>query len=300
MVDTTDDWIETRTGIKERRVVGAGEAASDLAIEAAQKALKDAGLTADKIDLIIVATISPDMIFPSTACLVQTRLGAACPAFDLSAACAGYPYGLAIATDLVRSGAYQYILVIASEAISRFVDWTDRTTCILFGDGAGATVIGKSGEGATILSTYLGAEGNYGDLLKIPGGGSRIPATQESVQEKLHTLKMNGAEVFKLAIRYMAKAAEEAVKKAGLSMDDITLFIPHQANLRIIHALARHMKLSRSKIFVNLEKYGNMSAASTIVALDEALKEGRIQKGDKVLLVAFGAGLTWASCVLQW
>jgi len=300
MVDTTDEWIHSRTGIRERRIVEKGQATSDLAYEAALVALASAKIDAKALDLIIVATISPDMYFPSTACLVQTRLGATCPAFDISAACSGFPYGLTLATHLIQSGCYKNILVIGAEAISEFIDWTDRSTCVLFGDGAGATVVGLSTDGSGILSTYLGADGSHWDLLQIPAGGSRIPTSKKSVDEKLHTLKMSGAEVFKLATRYMGDAALKALELANLKMEDISLFIPHQANLRIINALAKRLDLPMEKIFLNLHKYGNMSAASTVVALVEAVQEGRVKKGDKILIVAFGAGLTWGSCVIQW
>ena len=299
-VDTTDEWIQSRTGIKERRVVEKDQATSDLAYEAGVVALRDAKISPKELDLIIVATISPDMYFPSTACLVQARLGATCPAFDLSAACSGFPYSLALATHLISSGFYRNILVIGAEVISGLIDWSDRSTCVLFGDGAGATVVGRSTDGSGILSTYLGADGNHWDLLQIPAGGSRLPATQATIENKMHTLKMSGAEVFKLAIRYMGEAATKALELANLTIDDISLFIPHQANLRIIDALAKRLNIPMEKIFLNLQKYGNMSAASTAVALVEAVQEGRIKKGDKILVVAFGAGLTWGSCVIQW
>ncbi len=300
MVETTDEWIQTRTGIKERRIAADHEAASDLAIKAAQNALKNAGIKAEQLDLIIVSTVTGDTIFPSTACLVQAAIGANCGAFDLSAACSGYPYGLTMASHLIASGEYKYILVVATEVLSRFLDWKDRSTCVLFGDGAGATVIGHSDDDTGILSTYLGADGKFGDLLKLPAGGSRIPPSVESIQKGQHTLEMSGTEVFKLAVRRMGEACDEAVKRAGLTMDDISLLIPHQANLRIINGLAKHLKTPMEKVFVNVHKYGNMSAASTLVALIEAIEEGRIKKGDNVLLVAFGAGLTWASCVIKW
>jgi len=300
MVDTTDEWIRTRTGIQERRLAGEGQAASDLAYEAAKEALHNARTESSELDLIIVATVSGDMIFPATACLVQTRLGAKCPAFDLQAACAGFPYGLTLATHLIASGLYEKILVIGAEVMSAFIDWKDRSTCVLFGDGAGAAVMGPSSGKSAVLSTHLGADGSYWDLLKIPAGGSRMLTTVETVQQKLHTLKMEGAEVFKLATRYMADAALKAIELAGLKIEDISLFIPHQANLRIIHALAKRLKIPMEKVFVNVHKYGNMSAASTVVALAEAVKEDRIKKGDKILIVAFGSGLTWASSVIQW
>ena len=240
------------------------------------------------------------MYFPSTACILQNKLGATCPAFDLGAACAGYPYALTVATHLIQSGQYQNILVVATEAISKFIDWSDRSTCVLFGDGAGATVIGTSRDNSKILSTYLGAAGEHADLLHIPAGGSRLPTSHETLDKKQNTLKMCGSDVFKLAVRYMAEAANQAMERADLKMEDIDLFIPHQANLRIIDALAKRLKLSKDKIYVNVQRYGNMSAASTVVALVEAAELGRIKKGDKVLLVAFGAGLAWSSCVIQW
>ncbi|MFA5143891.1 MAG: beta-ketoacyl-ACP synthase III [Candidatus Omnitrophota bacterium] len=300
MVDTTDEWITTRTGIKERRIARQDEATSDMAAEAARRALADAKLTAADIDLIIVATITPDMFFPATACLVQEKIGArTVPAFDVSVACSGFIYGLAIAKEFIASGAYKHALVIAAEKLSAITDWTDRNTCVLFGDGAGAAVLGPVEKGG-ILSVYLGANGKQGDLIKLPAGGSRIPPTKKSIEGNLHFIKMNGAELFKHAVKIMADAALEATKPLGLTADDISLVIPHQANIRILNAVAKRMGLTKEKIYLNIEKYGNMSAASSAVALVEAVKAGRIKKGEKMLLDAFGGGLTWGAIVIEW
>ncbi|MDP2912452.1 MAG: beta-ketoacyl-ACP synthase III [Candidatus Omnitrophota bacterium] len=300
MVDTTDEWITTRTGIKERRIARADEATSDMATEAAKRALNDAGLKAEAIDLIIVATITPDMLFPATACLVQDKIGArTVPAFDISVACSGFIYGLAIANQFIGSGTYRHALVIAAEKLSAITDWNDRSTCVLFGDGAAAAVLGPVEKGG-ILSAYLGANGKQGELIKLPAGGSRIPATKKSVDDRLHFIKMNGVELFKHAVKVMAEAALEATRPLGLKAEDISLVIPHQANLRILNAVAKKMGLSKDKIYLNIDKYGNMSAASSAVALVEAVKEGRIKKGDKILLDAFGGGLTWGAIVIEW
>lgn len=300
IVDTTDEWITTRTGIKERRLARDDEATSDMATEAAKRALKDAGLKPEDIDLIIVATITPDMFFPATACLVQEKIGARqVPAFDISVACSGFIYGLAIAKQFISSGIYKHALIIAAEKLSSITDWSDRSTCVLFGDGAGAAVLGPVDKGG-ILSMCLGADGKQGDLIKLPAGGSRIPATKKSIEDKLHFIKMNGAELFKHAVRIMADAALEATRPLGLKADDLNLVIPHQANIRILNAAAKRMGLSQDKIYLNIEKYGNMSAASSAVALVEAVEEGRIKKGDKILLDAFGGGLTWGAIVIEW
>lgn len=300
MVDTTDEWITTRTGIKERRIARKDEATSDMAAEASKRALKDAGLTAEDIDLIIVATITPDMFFPATACIVQEKIGAkSVPAFDISVACSGFIYGLAIANQFIGSGAYHHALVIGAEKLSSITDWSDRATCVLFGDGAGAAVLGPVEKGG-ILSVHLGANGSEGDLLKLPAGGSRIPATKKSIDDKLHFVKMNGSELFKHAVKIMADAALAATKPLNLKAEDISLVIPHQANLRILEAVGRRMGLSKEKIYLNIDRYGNMSAASSAVALVDAVKEGRIKRGDKILLDAFGAGLTWGAIVIEW
>ena len=300
MVDTTDEWITTRTGIKERRIARADEATSDMATEAAKRALADAKLKPEDIDLIIVATITPDMFFPATACILQAKLGARMvPAFDVSVACSGFIYGLAIANQFVKSGTYKYALVVAAEKLSAITDWSDRSTCVLFGDGAGAAVVGPVDKGG-ILSVYLGANGKVGDLIKLPAGGSKIPATRKSIDDKLHFIKMNGTELFKHAVKIMADAALEAAKPLGLKGSDISLVIPHQANIRILKAVARRMGLTEDKLYLNIEKYGNMSAASSAVALVDAVKEGRIKRGDKILLDAFGGGLTWGAIIMEW
>lgn len=300
MVETTDEWITTRTGIKERRIARCDEATSDMATEAARNALRDAGLTAADIDLIIVATITPDMFFPATACLVQEKIGARhVPAFDISVACSGFIYGLAIADRFIASGVYKHALVIAAEKLSAITDWSDRNTCVLFGDGAGAAVLGPVEKGG-ILSVCLGANGKEGDLIKLPAGGSRIPATKKSIEDKLHFIKMNGVELFKHAVKIMADAALGATQPLGLKAEDLALVIPHQANIRILKAVAKRMGLTEDKIYLNIEKYGNMSAASSAVALVEAIKSGRIKRGDKILLDAFGGGLTWGAIVIEW
>ncbi len=300
MVDTTDEWIQSRTGIKERRIAKQGQGSSDLASQASLEALKNAGLKPSDLDLIIVATISGDMLFPSTACLVQAKIGATCPSFDLAAACSGFPYAMSVAQGLILSGQYKNILVVGSEVLSGFIDWKDRSTCVLFGDGAGAAIISEVPSGKGILSTYLASDGKYADLLKIPAGGSAIPPTLESIEQKLHTLKMNGAEVFKLAVRNMGDAAMKAIQLAGIKTEQVDLLIPHQANLRIIQAVADRVNMPMEKVFINLDKYGNMSSASTIVALYEAVKTKRVHPGNYVVLVAFGSGLTWASSVMKW
>jgi 3-oxoacyl-[acyl-carrier-protein] synthase-3 len=271
-----------------------------MATEAARRALKNAKLKPEDVDLIIVATITPDMFFPATACLVQNKLGARnVPAFDVSVACSGFIYALAIAKQFISSGAYKHALVIASEKLSSITDWSDRSTCVLFGDGAGAAVLGPVEKGG-ILSFYLGANGEEGDLIKLPAGGSRIPATKDSIDNKLHFIKMNGTELFKHAVKVMADAALETTRPLGLKAEDISLVIPHQANIRILNAVAKRMGLAEEKIFLNIERYGNMSAASSAVALVEAVEQGRIKKGDKILMDAFGGGLTWGALVIEW
>ncbi len=300
IVDTTDEWITTRTGIKERRLAAKNEATSDLAARAAQEALKNARLQPEKVELIIVATVTPDMQFPSTACLIQKALHAphaAC--FDLSAACAGFVYGLEMARHSIASGAYRNALVCGAEVMSSITDWKDRSTCVLFGDGAGACVLGTVASGG-IMATHLGSDGSMSELLMVPAGGSRMPSSHQTVEEGLHYVKMRGNELFKVAVNAMAKAAHEAVIKAGIKCEDIDLVIPHQANVRIITAVAKKLGLPEDRIFLNIERYGNMSAASTAVALCEAVKEGRVKRGDIVLLDAFGAGLVWGACVIKW
>lgn len=300
-VETSDVWIVERTGIKARRIAEASIATSDLATRAAEIALADAGISAEEIDLIIVATVTPDMFLPATACIVQDNLKAnKAAAFDLSAACSGFSYGLAVGSMFIRNGIYRKVLVIGAEVLSKVLDWTDRNTCILFGDGAGAAVLGEVETGYGILGMDLGADGSGGDLLKLPAGGSRQPASLETCQNRLHFLQMNGNEVFKFAVRIMGESALKALEDAGLTPDDIDCLIPHQANTRIIKSAAKRLQVPLEKVFVNVDKYGNTSAASIPIALDEAAKSGRLQKGNLVVLVGFGAGLTWASCVLKW
>ena len=301
MVDTSDEWIVKRTGIKERRIARVDEATSDMALCAAKQALKSAKLKPEDIDLIIVATITPDMFFPSTACIVQQRLGINnIPAFDINVACSGFMYGIAIASQFIKCGTYKHVLIIAAEKMSSVTDWSDRSTCVLMGDGAGAAVLGEV-EDNGILSVYLGADGSKGDLLKMPAGGSRIPATIQSVEARLHYMKMNGNELFKYAVKLMADAARHVTEPLGLKGEDIDLVIPHQANIRILNAVAKRMGIDPSKkVYLNIAKYGNMSAASSAVALAEAVEEGRIKKGDIILLDAFGAGLTWGAILIKW
>lgn len=301
MVETNDEWIVTRTGIRERRLAAAEEATSDLALHASKKAIAAAGLTPEDIDLIIVSTITPDMFFPSTACLLQDKLGAKkAAAFDLSAACSGFIYGLATASNMIATGMYKHVLVVGAETLSRITDYTDRNTCILFGDGAGAVVLGQVEEGRGFRSFELGADGSGGELLKVCGGGSRVPASAESLSAKQHYIQMAGNDVFKFAVRIMGSAAEDALQKAGMTKEDITLLVPHQANIRIINSAVNRLDLSDDKVMVNLDKYGNMSAASIPVALAEAVEQNRVKEGDCLVLVGFGGGLTWGASVLVW
>jgi 3-oxoacyl-[acyl-carrier-protein] synthase III len=300
MVDTSDEWITTRTGIKERHVAAKHEATSDLAMKAAQKALEDAGLKADAVDLVVVATATPDMFFPATACFVQKGLGIKeGVAFDVSAACSGFLYALECARTMLESGSYKTALVIGAEKLSAITNWKDRSTCVLFGDGAGAAVLQRRSGPAGILSMYLRSDATHADILSVPGGGSRHPATADVVEKRLNTIHMEGKEVFKLAVHKMLSAAQQALKLANKKETDLALLIPHQANLRIIEAIAERVDIPRERIFVNVDKYGNMSAATTIVALDEARRQGRVRKGDLVELIAFGAGLTWGAAVIQ-
>lgn len=301
MVDTSDEWIRSRTGICQRRIADKNTATSDLCVLAAEKALEDAGITAEELDLIIVATFSPDMLIPSTACIVQDRIGAKnAGAFDLSAGCSGFLYGLATGSQFVASGAYDTVLVIGADTLSKFLDWEDRSTCILFGDGAGAVVLKSSPPNTGILSFYLGSDGSGADLLKMPAGGSRLPASQETIKERQHYIRMNGKEVFKFAVKVMGEASIKALEKCGLTKENIDFLIPHQANYRIIDAAVKRLNLPPDKVYVNLDRYGNTSSASVPVALEEALKEGKIKKGDIVVLVAFGGGLSWGASVIKW
>jgi len=301
MVDTSDEWIKSRTGISERRVAAADQTTSDLALLAAQAALADAGMTPEELDLIIVGSASPDMIFPATACVLEEKLGIkGKPAFDIQAACSGFIYGLIIAQQFIASGMYNNVLVVGAEALTRMTDMTDRNTCILFGDGAGAAVLKPVPAGEGILSMVMGSDGGGADLLKIPAGGAALPASQETLDQRQHYMYMNGNEVFKFAVRIMGEAALQAMDKAGISKEQIDCIIPHQANMRIVDAAMRRLDLPMEKAYLNLHKYGNISAASIPVAMSEAYREGRFKAGDNLVLVGFGAGLTWGSVVMKW
>ncbi|NLJ40976.1 MAG: ketoacyl-ACP synthase III [Clostridiales bacterium] len=301
IVETTDEWIVTRTGIRERRIAHANMATSDMAVIAAKRAMKESGLAPEEIDLILVATVTPDNNVPSTACIVQYSIGAVnAAAFDINAACSGFIYGIITAKQFVATGTYENILVIGAECLSRFTDWKDRNTCVLFGDGAGAVVISRVDSEVGILSQYMGADGSGGELLKVEAGGSRKPASLETVEQGLHYFYMDGSEVFKFAVRIMASAAMEAVKLAGLTRECVDYLVPHQANIRIIEGARKRLNLTKDKVYVNLDRYGNMSAASIPVALDGAVREGLIKRGHNIVLVGFGGGLTWASALIKW
>ena len=301
IVDTSDEWIRSRTGIGARRVLAEGEACSTLAIRAGRRALEQAGVAAWQLDLIIVCTATPDFLFPSTACLVQEALGAQhAGAFDLQAACSGFIYGLSTATQFIRTGAYQNILVIGAEALTRFVDWTDRNTCVLFGDGAGAVVVQACETRTGLISFVLGAQGAGQDLIKLPAGGSAHPASAETLANGDHLIHMNGNAVYQFAVRTMSDNALEAINRAGLTRDEIDLVIPHQANLRIIESVAKRLDIGMDKVFVNIDRYANTSAASIPIALSEAVAQGRLHEDQHVVFVAFGAGLTSAAAVVRW
>ncbi|MCS7180788.1 MAG: ketoacyl-ACP synthase III [bacterium] len=300
MVETSDEWIITRTGIKERRICPKGMASSDLGFEASSKAIEDAKIRKEEIDFIICATITPDMFFPSTACIIQKKLGLKdIPCFDFQAACSGFIYGLEIARGLILGGNYKKGLVVASECMSRLTDYTDRSTCVLLGDGAGAAIVSVSEEDG-IIDTFLASNGKYDNLLYTPAGGSLNPISFDIIEQRKNFMKMEGSTLFKIAIYSMSEAVNKILKKNNLKKEDISLIIPHQANLRIITGVAKNLDIPIEKFFVNIEKYGNMSAACVPIALDEAVKEGRIKKGDIILTVAFGAGLTWASNLIRW
>ncbi|MFZ5651235.1 MAG: beta-ketoacyl-ACP synthase III [Bacillota bacterium] len=301
MVDTSDQWILTRTGIRERRIAAPDEATSDLALEAAKKALADAHIGPGDLDLIIVATNTPDCLLPATACIVQDRLGAhRAGAFDLLAGCTGFIYALSVGVQYIVSGCYRHVLVIGAETLSRIVDWEDRNTCVLFGDGAGAAVIGTVPGGYGIMHTKLGSDGSGGQHLYLPAGGSRLPATGETVGGKLHFVRMNGREVFKFAVRTCGDGSMEVLQEAGLSLGDLDFLIPHQANIRIIESAAKRLELPMEKVLVNVDRYGNTSTASIPLALEEAVSQGRIKDGDNILMTGFGAGLTWAVALMRW
>jgi 3-oxoacyl-[acyl-carrier-protein] synthase-3 len=301
MVDTSDEWITTRTGIKSRHIASPGEANSDFATLAGKRALEAAQLKADQLDTIVVATVTGDLIFPSTACLVQDRLGASkAAAWDLSAACSGFLYGLSQATALIRSGMGRRALVIGSEMLSRIIDWEDRATCVLFGDGAGAAVLeAAEGEGGDVLATFMRSDGSLWELLHIPYGGTRNPVDAAILAARSNKVQMKGNEVFKYAVRSMSQAARSVMDAAGLGSGDVDLLIPHQANLRIIEALGERMEIDPSRILVNIQDFGNTSSASIPIALDQARRAGRIRPGHHVLMVAFGGGLTWGAVLVR-
>ncbi|MBI4785740.1 MAG: ketoacyl-ACP synthase III [Chloroflexi bacterium] len=301
MVDTSDGWIREMTGIGERHIASPKESTALMAVHAAREAMETADVNPSDIELIIVATASPEYPFPATACLVQDALGADhAGAFDLEAGCSGFVYGMCSAAGMIRGGMFNTILVVGAETLSRLVDWNDRATCVLFGDGAGAVVLRGSEKPGGVIASVLGSDGSGGELLIVPGGGSRNPAGPETVTSGMHYIKMSGREVYRFATRVMASAARQVAQQAGWTLDKVDLFIPHQANLRIIDSAAKSLKIPPEKVFVNLEKYGNTSAASIPIALCEAIDTGRIKPGDKVLMVGFGAGLTWAACALEW
>lgn len=301
MVDTSDEWIIARTGIKERRIAPPGAASSDYALAASQKALEMAGITAKDVDLILLGTVTPDSPLPSTACILQHKLGATnAGVVDLVAACSGFIYGIAFARSMIITGQMDNILVIGVETLSRIVNWQDRNTCVLFGDGAGAAIVSASDKPGGIIDTFLKADGSLSHLLEVPAGGGRKPLGPDNINNGDRYIRMEGQGVFKAAVKAMGDAATKIIARTGITSDDIDLMIPHQANIRIIEATARRIKLPMDRVFVNIQKYGNTSAASVPLALDEAVRERRIKKGDTIVLVAFGAGFTWGSALIEW
>ena len=302
MVDTTDEWIRSRTGIRERRIAGAGESTLTLAVAAARDALRVAGVAANEIDLVIVCTFTPEFGgMPSTASMLQDAIGASnTGAFDLNAACSGFVYGLAMAHAMIASGLHRTVLLVGAETMSRVLDWTDRSTCVLFGDGAGAVVLQASEQSPGVLSCVLGSDGSGGELLSVPSGGSRAPASLQTVQDASHFIKMNGKEVYKFAVSALPRSVRQAVAKADLTLGDIDLFIPHQANIRIIASSAEALGVPMEKVFTNVERYGNTSAASIPIALCEAIEAGLVDEGTKLVLAGFGGGLSWGAAVVEW
>lgn len=300
MIDTSDEWIKQRTGIEKRHIAADDQPTSDLALKAAKEALADAELSGEELDLIIVATVTPDMAFPATACLIQDKLGAKnAAAFDLEAGCSGFVYALSVGSQFIESGQYENVLIIGAETLSKIVNWKDRGTCILFGDGAGAAVL-QTGDKGGILATHLGSDGSGGNSLYQEAGGSLMPACEETVANNRHTISMEGNKVFRFAVKKMGSASLKVLEEAGLKPEDVDFFVPHQANTRIISAAAKRLKLDEDNVIVNLPEYGNTSSASVPIALAEAVESNRIKDGDILVLVAFGAGLTWASAVLEW
>ncbi len=302
IVDTSDDWILSRTGMRERRRVKEDQAASDLATPASEQALKEAGISPQDLDLIIVATVTPDTLFPSTACVVQHRIGAGhIPAFDISAGCTGAIYALSIADQFIRAGTYKHVLVVGVELLTKITNWNDRSTCVLFGDGAGAAVVGPSNNSTEgLVGFHLASDGERGPTLHMPAGGSRLPATHDTVEKNLHTLFMRGNEIYKTAINTMSESCGILLREAGLTSEDIDLYVFHQANLRILEAVGKRLRVPPERVFVNIQQYGNTSSASTMMAVHEAREQGRIKPGSRVLQVAFGAGLTWGGILWRW
>ncbi|MBS4536087.1 ketoacyl-ACP synthase III [Clostridium sp. D2Q-14] len=301
IVDTSDEWITSRTGIKERRILDKDKSTSYMAEKAAKKAIESSGLNREDIDMIIVTTVTPDMAFPSTACIVQEKLGLKnAAAFDLEAACTGFIYGLSVGYSFIKSGLYENILIISADSLSKITDWEDRNTCVLFGDGAGAAVLSKVKDGRGLLSIDIGADGGGGELLTQPAGGSLKPASIDTVKNKLHYIKMEGNSVFKFAVKIMVDSSRKVMRKVGMNIDDINYLIPHQANMRIIESASKRLKIDSDKVCLNLDKYGNMSSSSIPVALDEAVRDGKIKENDNVLLVGFGGGLTWGATLIKW
>ncbi len=299
MVDTSDEWITTRTGIRERRLAAEGEATSHLAIQASLKAIADAGIEPSEVDLIVVGTSSPDMLMPSTACIVQGAMGMSCPAFDINAACSGFVYGLEVAASAIESGRARTVLLVGADALSRFVDFTDRTTCVLFGDGAGAIVV-RAGDEPGVLGISLGADGTGVDALKIPAGGSAMPVNRETVDRRLNTISMNGGEVYKFAVRAIPMATRRVLEASGLAVEDLAWLIPHQANQRIIGTIGEALGMPTERVFSHIDHTGNTSAASIPLALDDLYTAGKLNRGDHLALVGFGAGLTWGAAAVRW
>ena len=301
MLNTTAEWIETMSGIRQRHIAAPSQATSDLGVVAAKRALARAGVSPDEVDLIIVSTSTPDMQFPSTACIIQERLGIKnIPAFDLTAVCSGFVYALTVGAQFIANEFFRTVLVIGAEAVSRVIDWSDKDTCMLIGDGAGAVVLRQVPSGYGVLSAKLGADGSGANFMMVPAGGSRAPATVELIEKKMNKIHMNGTEVFKFAMKMLPEVTEKALELANLHTEDLKLIIPHQANRRIIEAAARRMDLPMEKFMVNVERYGNTSSATIPIALHEALETGRIESGDLIALTGFGGGLAWGSLIMRW